>query len=198
MMTKFRSYLLVLAGALLLTAATSIHAQAQVDISASLYGQFSSQTYSAGETEAPQASIGTLVGVRRYVHPWLGYELTYSYARTDYDFTGNGTQVVQSHDQTFTADYLINMHIPVVGLRPFALAGVGATHFGPTGNTGATSATKPVLAYGVGLDYRVLPYVGLRAQYRALVYKSPLFGTGYNTGAANSSAEPSLGIYVHF
>lgn len=59
-----------------------------------------------------------------------------------------------------------------------------------------TSDTKPVFVYGVGLDWGLLPHLGLRLQYRGNLYKAPDLTTVYtSTGAFTHTAEPMIGVY---
>jgi opacity protein-like surface antigen len=85
-------------------------------------------------------------------------------------------------------------------LRPFGLAGVGFTHYTPAlGSTsGSESSTRPLFCYGVGLDYHLAPHVGMRLQYRGLVYESPTFGISGPSGSAGTTKEPSIGAFVNF
>jgi opacity protein-like surface antigen len=184
----------------LLLLSAPLLAHSQVDVSASVYGQFSAMTYGAGTAESPDASAGFLLGVRRYKKPWVGYEVTYSYNAANYNFTTGSTSQpsthVPSNASTATVDYVVSLPVPITGLRPFALAGGGITFFNPQG--AFQSETKPVFCYGVGLDYRFLPHIGLRAQYRGLVYQAPGFGVSSTTTVSTVTTEPSIGIFVHF
>jgi opacity protein-like surface antigen len=111
-------------------------------------------------------------------------------------------------------------------LRPFALAGGGILFDVPssgqattstlitgcgTGNPGCVvgtvttsstptnSATKPVFVYGAGVDWKLLPHVGLRLQYRGNLYKAPNLTALYtSTGALLHTAEPMIGAYFRF
>jgi opacity protein-like surface antigen len=92
-------------------------------------------------------------------------------------------------------------------LEPFVLAGGGALRFDPgnqliNGNAspfGATLQTSMAFLYGGGVDYRVWKRIGLRVQYRGLIYKEPTFHvTQFFTGARGHMAEPSVGIVFNF
>ena len=61
------------------------------------------------------------------------------------------------------------------------------------------SVTKPVFVYGAGLDWGLVPHLGLRFQYRGNLYKAPDLTTVYtSTGAFMHSSEPTLGVYFRF
>jgi opacity protein-like surface antigen len=92
--------------------------------------------------------------------------------------------------------------------QPFLLAGGGALRFG-VGKTyidtievqlGAKSQTSLGLLYGAGTDYRIFSFLGLRLQYRGLVYRSPDFGvpSRFYTGARGHMGEPAVGLVLKF
>src|ERR1700680_2624268 len=92
-------------------------------------------------------------------------------------------------------------------LEPFVLAGGGALRFNPgnqyiNGNAspfGATQQTSMAFLYGGGVDYRVWKRIGLRLQYRGLIYKEPTFHLAqFFTGVRGHMAEPSVGIVFNF
>ncbi len=92
-------------------------------------------------------------------------------------------------------------------IEPFLLAGGGALRFYPSnqfinGNAspfGAAQQTSQAFLYGGGVDYRVWKRLGLRLQYRGLIYKEPNFHvTQFFSGAKGHMAEPSIGIVFNF
>ena len=112
--------------------------------------------------------------------------------------------------------------LKVANLRPFALAGGGILFDAPssgqattttlvtgcgtgpgctvgaiTTSTAATSSTtKPVFVYGAGLDWGLLPHLGLRLQYRGNLYKVPDLTTLFTSSSAfTHTAEPMIGVY---
>ncbi len=92
-------------------------------------------------------------------------------------------------------------------IEPFLFGGAGALRFNP-GNTsidgfqaafGATRQTSLAFLYGAGADYRLWRVLGLRLQYRGLIYKAPDFNLqNLFTGARGHMAEPSVGIVFKF
>jgi opacity protein-like surface antigen len=129
------------------------------------------------------------------------------------------TETVENNRHEVTADWVPSVHI--ANFRPFGVLGVGllldvpanstATVFttspcgaitcpGPTTTTTSTSSTststKPVYVYGAGLDWGLIPHIGLRLQYRGNLYSAPnvtkLFSS---TDAFTHTAEPMIGIY---
>jgi opacity protein-like surface antigen len=65
-----------------------------------------------------------------------------------------------------------------------------------SGQNDTTSDTKPVFVYGAGLDWGLLPHLGVRLQYRGNLYKAPDLTTLYtSTDAFTHTAEPMIGVY---
>ena len=92
-------------------------------------------------------------------------------------------------------------------LEPFLLAGVGGLRFsagnqyidGVLSPFGAVGETSLAYLYGGGTDYRLWRGVGVRLQYRGLIYKAPDFGRSILfTGARGHMAEPTIGIFARF
>lgn len=100
---------------------------------------------------------------------------------------------VPANAHEITGDWVFSMKL--ANLRPFALAGGGVLRNVPTESTvtgteitcgpvaedcvpsSATFSTRTqttgVFVYGAGLDWTLLPHLGLRFQYRGNLYKAP-------------------------
>jgi opacity protein-like surface antigen len=128
---------------------------------------------------------------------------------------------VSANAHEVTGDWVASLKVR--NLRPFALAGAGILFDVPTsgqvtatgiitgcggGNpactvnspftatASTTSATKPVFVYGAGMDWGLLPHLGLRLQYRGNLYKAPDLLSGFtSTNALIHTAEPMIGVY---
>jgi opacity protein-like surface antigen len=203
-----------------------VAASAQTDVAASVYGAFSGTTTGNGVQQSPSNSAGVLAEVRHIANPLLGFEGTYSYNRADQTYGCNLCVVpvssacptggcppgppisIPANAHEITADWIPSIHI--ANLRPFGVLGVGALLNVPAGSnvvvTGGVAddavsvptqtSTKAVYVYGAGLDWGILPHIGLRFQYRGNLYKAPQLTTLY--GSANSfthTAEPMVGVY---
>ncbi|HEY1255395.1 MAG TPA: outer membrane beta-barrel protein [Terracidiphilus sp.] len=124
--------------------------------------------------------------------------------------------VVSANAHEVTGDYVASLKL--ANLRPFALAGGGILLDVPssgqetavtspcnnlcnvigitTTTISTTTSTKPVFVYGAGVDWGLLPHIGLRLQYRGNLYKAPDLTTVFtSTGAFTHTAEPMIGIY---
>jgi opacity protein-like surface antigen len=65
-----------------------------------------------------------------------------------------------------------------------------------SGQADTTSSNKAVFVYGAGLDWGLIPHIGLRFQYRGNLYKAPDLSTLYtSSGAFTHTAEPMIGVY---
>ena len=183
-------------------------ARAQTDIAASIYGAFNGKVTGDGVVQSPSNAPGVLVELRHISNPLLGLELTYSFNRSDQTYNQGavcqalncptGATFVPSNAHEVTADYLISFK--VLNLRPFVLAGGGLLFNQPTNPDSTTqNSTQGVIVYGAGLDFTVLPHIGVRGQYRGNVYKAPQLVKAFSsTNAFATTSEPMLGVFLRF
>ena len=180
---------------------------AQTSVALSVYGAFSGATNGNGVAESPSNSAGGLVELRHISNPLLGWEATYAYNRANqvYHLTGDlpcptndCTAAISANAHEITGDWVPSVHIGSV--RPFAVLGIGALLNEPAGSqTNTTSSNKAVYVYGAGLDWRLIPHIGLRFQYRGNLYKTPDVSRLYtSTNAFTHTAEPVVGAYFSF
>ena len=175
------------------------------DVALSLYGAFSGTTTGDGIQQSPANAAGGMLEVRHIINPLIGFEGTYSFNRANQTYTpqttcglpcGNiSTTTVSADAHEVTADYLASLKI--ANLRPFGLAGLGLLFNQPASSqANTTSSNKPVFVYGAGLDWGLLPHIGVRFQFRGNLYKAPdltkLYGS---SGAFTRTSEPMLGVY---
>jgi opacity protein-like surface antigen len=204
-------------------------ASAQTDVAASVYGAFTGTSTGNGVQQSPSNSAGVLIEARHIANPLLGFEATYSYNRADQTYGCNecvepvssacptsgcppGSPVsVPANAHEITADWIPSLHI--ANLRPFGVLGIGALLNVPTSANTVVSggvaddatlvptrtSTQAVYVYGAGLDWGILPHLGLRFQYRGNLYKAPDLTTlTSSTNAFTHTAEPMIGAYFHF
>ena len=180
-------------------------AGAQTSVAVSVYGAFSGTTTGNNVQQSPSNAAGGIVELRHISNPILGYEATYSYNRANqsYRCTTNNCPVVSqvtvpANAHEVTVDWVPSVH--VAPLRPFGVLGVGLLVHQPASNTASTqSSTQAVYVYGAGLDWGVLPHLGLRFQYRGNLYKSPDLSKLYTSvDRFRHTAEPMIGAYLSF
>ncbi|HTW81745.1 MAG TPA: outer membrane beta-barrel protein [Terracidiphilus sp.] len=186
--------------------------RAQTDVALSVYGAFNGSTNGNGTQQSPSNSAGGMVELRHISHPLIGYDVTYSFNRGNQTYSTNSyscpvvgpcpappsAAAVSANAHELTGDYVAS--VKLANLRPFVLGGVGLLLNEPvSGQSDTTSSTKAVFVYGAGLDWGLLPHLGLRLQYRGNLYKAPDLTTVYtSTGAFTHSAEPMIGAYFRF
>jgi hypothetical protein len=127
------------------------------------------------------------------------------------------TGTVSANAHEVTADYVASVKIKLTSFRPFALVGGGLLLDVPssghetktnsctanvcpgttiTSPISTSNSYKPVFVYGGGLDWGILPHIGLRLQYRGNLYKAPdLTNLFTSSSAFTHTAEPMIGIY---
>jgi opacity protein-like surface antigen len=187
-------------------------ASAQTDVAASIYGAFSGTTTGNGVAQSPANAAGGMFELRHIANPIFGFEATYSFNRANQTYTSThavsptcptsgctlGPVTVPADAHEITADWVPSLHI--ANLRPFGVLGVGLLLDVPSNSaSGASTTTKPVYVYGAGLDWGVLPHLGLRFQYRGNLYKSPDLTALYtSTDTFTHTAEPMIGAYFRF
>jgi len=215
---------ILVAGLAALAGAT---AYAQTDVALSVYGAFNGTTTGNNTVQSPANAAGGLLEVRHISHPWFGFEGTYSYNRANQNYSYGAVPlgaacpssgctfpsgVISANAHEVTGDYIAALKLKPTSFRPFALAGGGlllnvpssgqtycsplitACTTVPTSNT-----TKPVFVYGAGVDWTLLPHIGLRLQYRGNLYKAPdLTKLFTSTGAFTHTAEPMIGAFFRF
>ena len=173
--------------------------------------------------ESPANQAGGLIEWRRIKSPLFGYEATYSYNRANEGFSpagtacgldcGSETAAVSANAHEFTADWVAS--VKIAKLRPFALVGGGLLLNVPssatltvvscvqpnpctqtTGPAQTSNSASGVFVYGGGVDWGLLPHLGLRLQYRGNLYKAPAIVNAFSsTNAFTHTAEPMVGIY---
>lgn len=177
----------------------------KTDLALSLYGAFSGATTGDGVTQSPSNAAGGLFEVRHLANPLLGFEATYSFNRDNQKYSNHATcglpcgdvsiATVKADAHEVTADYVPS--VKIANLRPFGLVGAGWLFNEPiAGQIDTTSSNKPLFVYGAGLDWGLLPHIGVRLQYRGNLYKTPdmttLFGS---SDAFLHTSEPMIGVY---
>jgi opacity protein-like surface antigen len=171
-------------------------AHAQTDAAASFYGAFSGTTIGNGTVQSPSNSGGVLLELRHISNPLIGYELNYSFNRANQNY--NNVEEIKAAAHQVGADWIVSF--PVLMLKPFVLVGGGIIFFHPDGGQLDTgSETKGVFVYGAGVDWTVLPHIGIRFQYRGNLYHAPDLSQAFSsTNAFTHTAEPMIGAYLRF
>lgn len=130
------------------------------------------------------------------------------------------TETVRSNAHEVTADWVPSLGIG--NFRPFGVLGIGAIFDVPedsqatvvsttpcptsgcppsqvTTTSPTSTSTRAVYVYGAGLDWGLLPHLGLRFQYRGNLYQAPNVTKLFtSTNTFTHTAEPMIGAYFNF
>jgi hypothetical protein len=173
-----------------------------IEAAVSVFGQFSGTSNGNGVQDTPTDSMGALATVRQSFHPWLGYEVNYSYTRFTERYSTYPFGVQNNLHEVSVAYLVQGPTLPILGLQPFGAVGTGALIFLPTTTGGQkySQQTRVPLLYEFGVNCPIITsHLGLRLQYRGLLYKTPDFNSALiTTGARRQTSEPSVGAYVRF
>ncbi len=175
------------------------------DVSVEGTGFFTKESNNRGISQRATDAGGFLVGYRYHFNDWIAAEANYGYSRNTQSFlSSSGLSRIQSNIHEATAAFVVTP--PAMGekLKPFLLAGSGALVFDPTDSAralvpSAQRQPKAAFLYGGGVDYNLTHHLGLRAEYRGLVYKTPDFNIpALNADRVTHVAQPSAGIVIRF
>jgi len=201
-----RKVVILVASVVLFLGAGAVAQESRSEVSLQGTGFFTKDTSGQGTTQRTTNTGGFLVGYRYNLNRWLAAEGVYGYDRNSQHYFGStGFSRVQANVHQATGGFVVR--IPTyhrLRLSPYVLAEGGALVFDPTGNAfgtvpGAQRQATGVFAYGGGADFPLLKHVGLRAEYRGLVYSAPDFGLAtLNTNTVTHTAQPSAGLVFRF
>jgi len=135
------------------------------------------------QTPAHEAtkSGGFLVGYSYQFSKWFGAEGNYGFTRNTQKYGAIGGQTLLESDfHEVTGAFVVHIPAHVRNFRPYVLGGGGALIFDPTNRytvSGADRQTRGTVVYGGGANFDITNNVGVRLEYRGLVYKVPDFTT---------------------
>jgi len=157
------------------------------------------------QTPAHEAtkSGGFLVGYSYQFSKWFGAEGNYGFTRNTQKYGAIGGQTLLESDfHEVTGAFVVHIPAHVRNFRPYVLGGGGALIFDPTNRytvSGADRQTRGTVVYGGGANFDITNNVGVRLEYRGLVYKVPDFTTStLNLDKYTHLAQPSAGLFIRF
>ena len=195
----------ILLGALLVSATIAGAQESRQDISISGFGLWAPVVHGNAITETSSKTTGALASYRYLLTPRSGLEVNYSWAQyTNYykaGFLGTNRYPINTRQQEFTLAYVYGLNFK--NFNPFVEAGIGGTFFTPieegSYSLDAKSNTRPTGMAGIGVAYEISPSFDIRAEYRGLILKAPVFVTPtFNTNAYTFISMPSVGVAYHF
>jgi len=184
---------------------STVRSAGRTDIGVNLYGAFSGTTTGDNVQQSPANAAGGLLELRYIKNSIVGFEGTYSFNHADQTYNAVSScglacstappAAIKANAHELTADWVPS--VKIANLRPFAVLGGGLVFDVPSsGQTNTSTATKGVYVYGAGLDWGLLPHLGLRVQYRGNLYSAPDVTKLYtSSGVFTHTAEPMIGIY---
>ena len=198
-----------LAVAFVLTSIGSAQEQGRFDVSIGGAGVFSkTSTSSNGTVTLKPTSSGAILATFRYrFNRMHGIEGNIGHTmNSQVFFIPPDNYRIHAGVTEYSGAYVFSP-FQTARIEPFLFGGAGALRFNP-GTTsidgfqsafGAAKQTSLAFLYGGGVDYHLWRFLGLRLQYRGLIYKAPNFTVPILfTGAKGHMAEPTAGIVVKF
>jgi opacity protein-like surface antigen len=168
-------------------------------------GTFTKDSHQFGAVEHSTNAGGVLFSYRFHFNRWFAADLSYGYDRsTQENFLPVGIFKIQNNVHQATGALVANLPFSFARFKPYALAGTGALVFSPTGKFGESvpgeqREARAVFLYGVGVDYRIIPQIALRVEYRGFVYDRPTFGiAALPANVITHTAQPSAGFVLRF
>jgi opacity protein-like surface antigen len=148
-------------------------------------------------------SGGFLVGYSYQFSRLFGAEGNYGFTRNTQKFgTIGGPTLLESDFHEVTGALVVHIPARVSSFRPYVLGGGGALIFDPTNRyavAGADRQTRGTFVYGGGANFDVTHNVGVRLEYRGLVYKIPDYSIStLNIDKFTHMAQPSAGLFFRF
>jgi outer membrane immunogenic protein len=169
------------------------------EASVQAFGSFVDTTRSNGVDQSATNSGGVLASYRFFFTRNQGVELNYGYSLNTQSYAlESGPLGLKTNSHEVSADYVLRF--PQRHWSPFVLAGAGGLVFDPKDFAGASSQTRAAFVYGGGADFSLTKHAFMRAEYRGLVYDSPIYSISGLNGLDRIShrAEPSIGFGYRF
>jgi len=189
-------------------ARTAAGSRSQTDVGGSFYETFTSATSGLGTQQTPTNAPGGMLELRHIANDLVGYEMTFSFNPADQAYApkagacglvcANPPTKIAGNAAEVALDYVVSHKVG--NLRPFVVGGLGVFIAipGPT-PLGNNTSIRGAYIYGGGVDYSFSPHLGIRAQFRANLYKAPNTSSIYPaTGVFTQSMEPMGGVFYRF
>lgn len=186
----------------------AVKSDSQTDVGASGFFAMTSGTSGLGTKQTPNNGVGGMLELRHISSTFVGYELALGYGSADQKYEPNpgACKLTCQNPTVKMSGNAVNVGINYViskkmgNLRPFAVAGLGffIAMPGPT-PLGNNTSIRGAYNFGGGTDYQISKHLGVRAQFRGVLYKAPNTSQIYTaTGQFTQSLEPMGGVYYRF
>jgi opacity protein-like surface antigen len=169
------------------------------DVSVQAFGSFLKTTTQNGIENKADKSAGVLGTYRYFFTEHQGVEANYGYTQNTQTYGLPGNLLgVKAYSHEISGAYVFR--VPLGRITPFVLGGAGALVFDPNNVTGATRQTRAIGVYGAGAEINLSRHAFVRAEYRGLIYNSPIYGMAAlaDTDRVTHRAEPTVGFGWRF
>jgi len=149
--------------------------------------------------------------------PVFGFEGSYGYGRNNLrvtDLAASQTLAYGVRTQRLSANLVAHSPVPVLGVRPYATAGLEYDHLGPTSQAKTLAFTQGFadqlvtlsasnqvgFNYGGGIEWSFFPTLALRLDLRDHITGTPTYGLSsarFPISGAAHGVELSVGLTFH-
>jgi outer membrane immunogenic protein len=181
--------------------------ESRQDISFSAGGIFPPFTANGGVQQRATYGLGGLVSYRYMLTPRSALEVNYQYAQNSQKYYAS-FNTIRIHDrmQEISGAYVFNLTFK--NFNPFIEGGPAAFIFSPLDDASTTTTdgkrtTQIGAVYGAGVAYEISPSWDIRAEYRGLIMKTPVFGgngvlSNLKVNRYYNVYNPTIGVAYHF
>jgi len=158
-----------------------------------------------GITRASSTTGGVSASLRLWITARNGIEFNYGHANDTQEVTINGSKATLDTGIHEVSGLYVFRLTPSPRFRPFFGAGAALLQFNPKKdplfifNPVPESQNKAGLVYTAGADYMFSQHVGVRLQFRGLVFAAPSFMIEtFRSNTMHHLSEPTFGFVYHF
>lgn len=178
---------------------------AQIDFGASFYEALNKSSTGDGVQQTTTNAAGGMIEGRYIKSPLVGFEITYAFNPENQTISpttsncgyecANPVTPLKVKANEVGLDWVFSKKFGP--LRPFAVGGLGFFISSPAKSTyEVNTVVRPAYIAGGGVDWGILPHLGVRVQFRDNFYKAPDLSAFYSsTGVFTHTMEPMAGLY---
>jgi len=186
-----------------LSGTMSLSAQERLDASVNGSVLSLNSATNNGVTRAASAAGGASASLRLWFTPRNGVEFNYGHANTTQELTVNGAKVsLDAGLHEVSGAYIFRLKLNP-RIQSFFGAGAALLQFNPKKdqqfNPLPQAQNKPGLVYTAGVDYMFNQHLGMRMQFRGLVFVAPSFMIEtFRSNTMHQMSEPTVGFVYRF
>jgi opacity protein-like surface antigen len=184
-------------------AGITLSAQDRADVSLSGSVLNMSSATNNNITRMGDTSGGALGSFRFWATPRNGFEFNYGHATLTQSVTMGGSRTsVDSGMHEISGAYIFRPRA-TGHIQPFFGGGAAFLQFNPKKDAALSptlqSQNKPGALYLAGIDYMFSRHLGVRAEFRGLVFAAPSFmNEMFRSNTMHHTSEPTFGIVYRF